>query len=75
MSAYANYQTESFLREHDSTLSDPELVKFTMRTTCRLCGSEDLVPALTLQPTPPANAFLSHVPDEPEVFLAAVIPM
>ena len=74
MSAYANYQTESFLREQDGT-SESELVKFNMRTTCRLCGSEDLVPALTLQPTPPANAFLRQLPDEPEVFLAAVMPM
>jgi SAM-dependent methyltransferase len=31
--------------------------EFTVRTDCRLCGSADLVAAITLSPTPPANAF------------------
>ena len=34
---------------------DPEI---THRTTCRLCGSSALEPALALTPTPPANAFV-----------------
>lgn len=29
------------------------------RTTCRLCGGPDLEPALSLTPTPPANAFVA----------------
>ena len=28
------------------------------RDDCRLCGSRDLVPVLSLSPTPPANAFV-----------------
>lgn len=30
------------------------------RSTCRLCGSENLSEVLTLAPTPPANAFVSE---------------
>lgn len=30
------------------------------RTHCRLCGSEDLIPALELIPTPPANEFVAR---------------
>jgi len=29
------------------------------RTTCRLCGSADLTPVLSLTPSPPANAFVT----------------
>ncbi len=29
------------------------------RSSCRLCGSRDLLPAFSLTPTPPANAFVS----------------
>lgn len=30
-----------------------------MRSSCRLCGSRELLPAFSLTPTPPANAFVS----------------
>lgn len=37
------------------------------RRTCRLCGSAVLTPALTLTPTPPANAFVTK-PEPQECF-------
>merc|ERR1712166_586678 len=61
-SKMANYQTESFLCD-----PAPQPVNdFYPRTTCRLCDSTLLSPALTLQPTPPANSFLAEIPAEPE---------
>jgi len=61
-SKMANYQTESFLCD-----PAPQPVNdFYTRTTCRLCDSTLLSPALTLQPTPPANSFLAEIPEVPE---------
>jgi hypothetical protein len=36
----------------------------TEKLSCRLCGSKALAPALTLTPTPPANAFTKTVTDQ-----------
>eukprot|EP00854_Cymbomonas_tetramitiformis_P015608 gene15608-18503_t len=41
----------------DLSLQDSK--DYYIRTRCRLCGSEELTPVLSLTPTPPANAFIN----------------
>lgn len=41
---------------------------FKVREDCRLCGHKDLVPVLHLEPTPPANEFVSDPSVQQDVF-------
>jgi len=54
-------------RDYPQTLPSPEHVSSWERTTCRACGTEDLVEILSLGDLPPANAYVRPAElDQPE---------
>lgn len=52
--------TQNKVSSADRAMQKDNTTAVNHRSTCRLCGSKEVLPVLKLEPTPPANAFVDE---------------